>query len=199
MGLRERKKARTRNAIQAHALRLFTEQGYAETTVEQIAEAAEVSPSTFFRYFATKEESVLYDRIDPLLIASFLGQPAGSTPIEAIRAAMRETFAQLPADETELEQTRHALVFTVPELRGRLLERLVDTMALLADAVAQRVGLDRSDQRVQVFTGAVLGAVLSAVYSSEGADSEGRPPMISQDLMSSVDDALALLEGGLPL
>ena len=55
-GLRERKKLKTRAAIQHHALRLFQRQGHEHTTVEQIAEAAEVSPSTFFRYFSTEEE-----------------------------------------------------------------------------------------------------------------------------------------------
>ena len=87
VGLRERKKARTRAAIREHALRLFREQGYHATTVEQIAEAAEVSPSTFFRYFPTKEDVVLQDDFDILGIAAFEAQPAELSPIAAFRAA----------------------------------------------------------------------------------------------------------------
>ena len=79
-GLRERKKAKTRAAVQRHALRLFKEQGYDNTTVEQIADAAEISPSTFFRYFPTKEDVVLYDAMDPILIAEFAAQPAELSP-----------------------------------------------------------------------------------------------------------------------
>ena len=103
-GLRERKKARTRAAIRQHALRLFREQGYTETTVEQIAEAAEVSPSTFFRYFPTKEDVVLQDDFDPIAIAKFEALPTDMHPVAALRAAMRETFAEAPA--WQLEQFR---------------------------------------------------------------------------------------------
>ena len=199
LGLRERKKARTRDAIQRHALRLFTEQGYAETTVEQIAEAAEVSPSTYFRYFPTKEEPVLYDRIDPIMIASFLDQPAEFSALRAIREALRHVTTQLPAEESELEAMRHRLIFAVPELRSRVMERLVDTMSLLADAVAQRTGHQPDDRRVRVFTGCVLGAVLAAVYGEPNVDASDPPPMMSGAMMDRIDDALALLEDGLPL
>src|SRR5215467_13921994 len=94
-GLRERKKAKTRAAIQRHALRLFREQGYEETTVEQIAEAAEVSPSTFFRYFPTKEDVVLYDAFDPILFASLEQQPAALTPLQAMRNAIHTVYAAM--------------------------------------------------------------------------------------------------------
>src|ERR687886_66340 len=88
VGLRERKRARTKAAIQQQALRLFREQGYEATTIEQIAEAAEFSPSTFFRYFPTKEDVVMYDDIDPLLVAAFDAQPGELSPIQALRGAV---------------------------------------------------------------------------------------------------------------
>ena len=72
LGLRERKRARTFAAVQTQALRLFREQGYDATTVEQIAEAAEVSPSTFFRYFPTKESVVLLDLYDEMFVRLYL-------------------------------------------------------------------------------------------------------------------------------
>ena len=81
LGLRERKKARTKAAIQEHALRLYREQGYAETTVEQIAAAAEVSPSTFFRYFPAKEDTVLTDLMDQQSFEVMVSAPAELSPM----------------------------------------------------------------------------------------------------------------------
>src|ERR1039458_5497120 len=89
-GLRERKQARTRASLREHALRLFGEQGYHATTVEQIAAAAEVSPSTFFRYFPTKEDLVLQDDMDTRMIEALERQPAGLGPGAAGPAARRE-------------------------------------------------------------------------------------------------------------
>jgi AcrR family transcriptional regulator len=79
-GLRERKKAKTRASIREHALRLFREQGYGATTVEQIAEAAEVSPATFYRYFPTKEDVVLQDDMDVLALEALEQQQSGPRP-----------------------------------------------------------------------------------------------------------------------
>jgi AcrR family transcriptional regulator len=106
-GLRERKKQRTRWSIQDHALRLFQTQGYDQTTVEQIAAAAEVSPSTFFRYFPTKEDVVIEDEFDPLLIGLVASAPAGTTVVGALRHAVREALATLD------DAARHS-VLTAP-------------------------------------------------------------------------------------
>jgi len=81
--LRERKKAQTRAAIQTHALRLFREQGYDATTIEQIIEAADVSETTFFRYFPTKEDVVVQDDFDPLMVGAYQTQPPDLPPVPA--------------------------------------------------------------------------------------------------------------------
>jgi len=136
IGLRERKKAKTRAAIQSHALRLFAEQGYAATTVDQIADAAEVSQSTFFRYFPTKEDVVLHDRYDPLMLAAFAREPADLGPIAAMRRAMRSVFGSLSAHEIEQERMRGRLILTEPELRARALDRTVGALHEFDDALA---------------------------------------------------------------
>jgi AcrR family transcriptional regulator len=190
-GLRERKKARTRAAIQQHALRLFREQGYDATTVEQIAEAAEVSPSTFFRYFPTKEDVVLYDAFDPLLFAAFEAQPAALSPIQALRGAIREVFATLSAEELAEQRERATLMVAVPELRMRMLDQVVVATEQLAELVARRVGRRADDLAVRTFAGAVLGALMAPLLAAI-ADPRA-------DYRALMDASLAYLEAGLPL
>ena len=189
MGLSERKKARTRAAIQDHALRLFRERGYDETSVEDIAEAAEVSPSTFFRYFPTKEDVVLYDAFDPILIESFLGQPADLSPIEAMRVAMRTALKDSTGAWVTQQRERASLLMAVPELRRRMLDEFVVAMEPFAEALAKRVGRPANDFAVRNIVSAVLGVGLGA-WLYAGSD---------EDYMDWFDAALAHLEAGLPL
>jgi len=191
-GLRERKKAKTRAAIREHAMRLFEEQGYAATTVDQIAEAADVSQSTFFRYFPAKEDVVLTDDFDPLLVRAVRGQPADLHPVEAIKLGIREVFAGLNDDEWERERRRLRLVQSVPELRARSLHQYAAAISLLAEVVAERAGLAAGDFGARVLAGAVIGACLAAVSEGEGVglDRIGLDPL---------ERALDLLRDGLPL
>jgi AcrR family transcriptional regulator len=190
-GLRERKKAKTRAAIQEHALRLFQEQGYDATTVEQIAEAAEVSPSTFFRYFPTKEDVVLYDDLDPVFIAAFGAQPPELTPIQAMRGAMRAVFTRVPREEMNKQLERGQLILSVPELRMRFWDQIAESFDLFATAIAKRTGLPASDITVITFAGAVGGALLAAMLASVDA--------LEEDFVGVIDAALAYLEAGMPL
>ena len=190
-GLRERKKAKTRAAIQRHALQLFRAQGYEATTVEQIAEAAEVSPSTFFRYFRTKEDVALYDAFDPQFIAAFEAQPAELSPVQSMRRALRQVFANLPVEEAEQQWERGRLILTVPELRMRMLDQLAEAVQLFSELVARRVGRRADDLAVRTYAGAMIGAVLSAVLT--GMDDP------QADFVELMDASLAYLEAGLPL
>ena len=94
-GLRQRKKARTRAAIREQALRLFGDQGFDATTVEQIAAAAEVSPSTFFRYYPAKEDVLAGDGVDALAVEAIAAQPPGLGPLAAVRAALASALCSL--------------------------------------------------------------------------------------------------------
>jgi AcrR family transcriptional regulator len=186
-GLRERKKARTKAAIQQHALRLFSEQGYQQTTVDQIAEAAEVSPSTFFRYFGSKEETVMFDRFDPVVMATFIAQPAGMDVLTAMRATLREVYAHLGPEAGEQELQRMRLFTTVPELRMRLADSFGQGITMLADAIARRTGRAADDEEVLAVAGTIAGVMYAIFMNGEG---------VMADWAATVDRALHRLQSG---
>src|SRR6267378_6883215 len=117
LGLRERKKLKTKEAIQREALRLFQEQGYGETTIEQIAAAAEISPSTFFNYFPTKEDVVLFDTYDPMTIQMFLERPKDEPLNVSLRKVLENLAATFARDERMI-LARARFFLEVPELRA---------------------------------------------------------------------------------
>ena len=191
LGLRERKKARTRAAIQTHALRLFREQGYDATTVQQIIDVADVSESTFFRYFPTKADLVLTDDYDPLIVNAFLGQPAQLGPIPALRAAFAEVFIHLSVQDAAEQRERMQLVFAVPELRAAMLDQFASTMQVLAGALAERSGRPTDDTRLRAIAGAVVGATIAVIL-----------PKVDDpdvDLGALLDEVMTVLDSGLDL
>lgn len=188
LGLRERKKARTRAAIQRHALQLFREQGYEATTVAQIAEAAEISESTFFRYFPTKEDVVLWNDLQPRFMEALRAQLATSSPIPALRTAMRGLLGELSTEEAAVMRERAFLWLSTPMLRGGGADQIA---AAAAELVARRTGRAADDPAVRTAVGAVLG-VLSAAMQEAIEHPEA-------DMVTLLDEALARLEAGLPL
>jgi AcrR family transcriptional regulator len=202
--LRERKKAMTRASLREHALRLFREQGYQATTVEQIAAAAEVSPSTFFRYFPTKEDVVLQDDMDTRMVEAFARQPADLSPIAAVRSATREAWNSFTPEEWAQIMEGAKLSVYVPEIRARALNEYSRMINVIAGALASRVGRDPDDFRVRVLAGAVVG-VMMAVLVPDNLDPETEAEaeavagsFMGPDAVSRVDEALGLLEQGLP-
>jgi AcrR family transcriptional regulator len=187
-GLRERKKAKTRAAIQHEALRLFRQQGYGSTTVEEVADAAEVSVSTLFRYFPSKEDLVLSDEYDPLLLEACRAQPLAIGPVETVRRAMRQVFANLSLEELSDMRERAELSVSVPELRAAWLDQLAQALGWLTELVAER-----SVQRPGIFTAsAMAGAMLGVMISAEFYWFEHK----GTDLPQLLDDALATLQAG---
>jgi AcrR family transcriptional regulator len=197
VGLRERKKARTRASLREHALRLFREQGYQNTTVEQIAAAAEVSPSTFFRYFPTKEDLVLQDDMDTRMVATLEQQPPGLGPVAAVRAAIREMFGSYSTADMALIRESTRLMMTVPEIRARAMDEFSRTIAVVAGAVAKRAGRDPDDLAVRTAAGAIVGVIMSITMPwKERSEERG---FDFEDSFERIDEALGLLEAGLPL
>lgn len=190
-GLRERKKAKTRAAIQHEALRLFRSHGYEETTMEEIAEAAEVSPSTLFRYFSSKEALVLTDDYDPLIIEACRSQPAGLGPVEAVRRGLHSVFQTVDGEALADMRERAELSLSVPDLRAAMLDQLGQATRQLTTVVAERTGRPADDFSIGTLAGAMLGVMISAeFYWVEHPGS---------DLFALLDEALAKLEAGFPL
>jgi AcrR family transcriptional regulator len=162
LGLRERKKIKTRQAIRREAFRLIDANGYAATTVEQIADAADVSPSTFFRYFPSKESLLLADDLDPLILAAFEAQPPDLSLTQAFRRAYETVMAHLPPEQVEFESTRQRLMFSIPELKAAMYDEYYRTVTVVAEAIGHRIGRPASDFEVRVFAGALTGAMMAA-------------------------------------
>ena len=191
IGLRERKKLKTRAAIQKEAMRLFLEKGFDATTIEEIAEAVEISPSTFFNYFPSKEDVVFEDELDPLILTAFDALPTETHPVRRLRMAMQTVFAHLTPEQDRMMRERMQLLAATPELRGAMLSQFASIVDQIAHLLAPRVGRKRDDFAVHNIAGAVLGVLLSAMLAL--ADNP------KADMYRVVDEALAHLEAGLPL
>jgi AcrR family transcriptional regulator len=161
-GLRERKKLKTKEAIQREALRLFQKRGYGETTIEQIAAAAEISPSTFFNYFPTKEDVVLFDRYDPMIEIFISALPQDEPLSRTIESALTMLASAVAADRDTI-LVRARLGLEVPEVRARFWEELEKAQKLFATVVARRTGRDTADFELKVLSMVLVTAAFEAM------------------------------------
>ncbi|NED83727.1 TetR family transcriptional regulator [Streptomyces sp. SID11233] len=166
-GLRERKKRRTRDALLHAALDLFTTQGYEETTVDEIADAVEVSQRTFFRYFAGKESAAfaVQEMVESRFIAELSQRPASEAPFEAMRRAVLCAWNSIgEAIEAlvpvELHMRTYQMIESTPSLLAAHLRRNSELENQVALLIAQREGLDvERDPRPRVAVAAFCGVM----------------------------------------
>ncbi|MEU1347603.1 TetR family transcriptional regulator [Streptomyces sp. NPDC005776] len=166
-GLRERKKRRTRDALIRTALDLFTTQGYEETTVDEIADAVEVSQRTFFRYFAGKESVAfaVQDMVESRFILELRQRPATEAPFEAMRRAVLCAWDSIgEAIEAiipvELHLRTYRMIESTPSLLAAHMRRGVAMEEQIAGLIAEREGLDVArDPRPRVAVAAFCGVM----------------------------------------
>ncbi|MGH3814573.1 MAG: TetR/AcrR family transcriptional regulator [Pseudonocardiaceae bacterium] len=186
-GLRARKKAQTRQVIQAQALRLFLANGYDATTVEEIATAAGVSHMTFFRHFPTKESVVDTDDYDPMIAELIASRPTAEDPLTAIHRAILEGLAAVLPEGRDALLTRTRLILATPALRARLWENQHATERLFTKALtARHPAAEPPDLEVRVLAAAALATLTTALIT--WVDGDG-----AEDLPELVDLAFAAL------
>jgi AcrR family transcriptional regulator len=193
-GLRERKKAETRRALSSAALRLAREHGPDRVTIEAIAEAAGVSPRTFFNYFASKDDAIV--GVGPVeaseLVRDLVEQPPDITPVAALRNMAVAAVARLEENADELWQ-RHQLTQEHPWLAARRIAAFAEVERRLAEEIARRTGrdLDRDPYPGLVVT-AASGALKTAVSVWQERGRQDR-------LVDVLDEAFGHIERGFAL
>ena len=190
LGLRERKKLKTRRAIRAAAFRLFTEQGYDVTTVDQISAGADVSPSTFFRYFPTKEDLVIRDDYDPVLEAALRARPPGEPLLDSVKASMLPALRILMDSEHDDMLLRMRLLRDNPVLRARSLTEMQRTKEVFVAILTERADGPVDELMLRAGVAAILGATGEAV--DYWAEHNGR-----DDISELIGRALDALGTGL--
>ncbi len=126
-----------------------------------------------------------------LTMAAFDAQPAGLSPVAAVRAAAAATFAGLTPEELARFRETTEMTLSVPEIRARAVDEFVRSIEVLASALARRTGAAPDDFAVRNLAGAIVGVMMAAVLP-EKADQDA-------DMFEAIDAALAHLEAGLPL
>lgn len=187
-GLRERKRRTAMAHVQDTALGLFDEHGFDAVTIEQVAAAAAVSPSSVYRYFGTKEGIVLYDPNRIALDAPVTRAEEGLGLVEALRRTIAAFFAE--HGEEVVDRRRARYLMEVPSVQAAVARRFLSDTMTLSTYVAERTGRAQDDLEVQVICGALAGGILAAVRHWHAAD-------FAEPLSELLDRTLATMNDGL--
>ncbi len=194
MGLRERKKQRTRETIVRVAMDLFAEHGFERTTIHDIAAGAEIAPRTFFGYFPSKEAVVFHD-FDAAFVAfgsRLHTRPPGETAFDAMRAWLLEWIEEREGAVEEEDAARRRLVAATPALAAHERGNLARFEAVLARAVADDLGVPADSLRPHLVAAAAVAAL-----DALGRHGEDAPKPAGERAVAVLDEALTFLQGGL--
>jgi len=204
VGLRERKKERTRQLLADTARRLFSERGFEQVSVAEIARAAEVSPATVFNYFPNKEDLV-YNRLEVFeqqLLKAIRERPRGEAVITAFRDFILEPRGLLAATDEAAAQELVAvtrMIAASPALLAREQQVFARYTDALAELIAEETGASAGDVRPYVVANALIGVHRSLIayvrQRLEAGDSERR--RMARATRARGERALALLAEGL--
>ena len=163
-GLRERKRLAAMRRIQEVAFDLFEREGYGAVTIERIAVDAEVSPSSVYRYFGTKEQFVLWDEYDPVWIEQLFEEIKTKPPLEALRrAAEALIIGPLTADE-EYVRRRTKLIMEEPAVEATSALAFYEAAELIGKTMSEALGREHGDLDIQLLSHAFVGAVTGAIH-----------------------------------
>jgi AcrR family transcriptional regulator len=195
--LRERKKQRTRRALADAALRLFTEKGYDATTLEEVADQADVSKSTFFRFFPAKEAAAIEAETE--LWSAYLGalgdRELSGEVLEVLRRTLAVTVATLEPSWHDRFLATRRLVAAEPALLGYLDHYRAGVKNELIALLAQKLRLDGEDLRLFVLAELTISAFSVAGRRWVRNNGQGGRKL----LIRRFDDAISAVPASLDL
>jgi AcrR family transcriptional regulator len=189
-GLRERKKAETREALRAAAIQLLLERGPSAVTVNDICETARVSVRTFFNYFESKEAALFAwdQRLTDELVAELAARPSHEPPLIALRRAMSDTLPGFAAQTGW--KARKELFATSPEVRAKVVNALFRVETRLVEALTERIGCPPGSLYPQVLAGVMISVFRAALTTWD-------PETGIEGLQAYIDQAFDHLADGL--
>jgi AcrR family transcriptional regulator len=163
-GLRERKRLTAMRRIQEVALDLFEQDGFGKVTIERIAQAADVSPSSVYRYFGTKEQIVLWDEYDPMWIDQLFEEIKTQPPFVALRHAAEVLIIGPLSTDEEYVRRLTRLIMEEPSIEAASALAYYEAAELIGNTLSEALGREHGDLDIQLLSHALVGAVTGAIH-----------------------------------